>query len=295
MKRYAFRRYAAFFVVCMVLDIVLAGCASKSKSIPDISTLALLSQNSELYISVPVKYHKDLVAEIVASQTGLSASTASTVTGRMSNLYVGLGGPGDSGRIEIAADGSFPSFAVDIALSEGNGWTKKKYESESQEALAKKYPRDFKYYLNRAMVYKISFPTNKEMLVAKKITPLLDNYASRYDVESLPYNEYVNLDGTDEKDILFYSPDPGTFAAAFIGEIASGWFTLARGKFSRLPGNDYLLDCFLSLADKNRKTIVLTLLNLGGIPVEEVDSTTIRLSGFKVSRAQIKNIVSSGL
>ena len=269
----------------LIAAVFMQGCASKVQSLPEISPLALLEEDSGIYIGIPVKYHKDLVVSLISSQTGLSQGNASTVAGRIDVLYAGLGNSGEPSRIQVSATGSFPSFAVGIALSESSGWRKKNYSAESSEAaLGAGYPND-----------KISFPTEKELLLAKRISPLLENYALRRDCASLPYNDFISLDKNESRDILFYAADPSSIIAALFTEMAAGWFEKARGKLSKLSSGDYSLQATLYLKDKNRKTVVKAIMSLAGIPVQEIDETTLKVSDIKVSKKQIETLVSGKL
>lgn len=288
-----FRKFVlVLFVAFFVVPFLFSGCATKSKSVPKISTLALLSQDSDLYIAVPVKYHKNLVSDLISSETGLSKKDAATIAGRISVLYGGIGNSVDSGRLELAAEGSFPSVAVDIALNKNDGWIKKNYTAKSNpEALAYGYPNDFKYYQNGGLEYKVSFPTSKELLVSKRILPLLENYAVRYDASVLPYNDFVNFEVNTTQDILFYSENPVRLVSSVLGDFASNWFVAAHGKLSKKSESEYKLTCSLSLADKNRKTIVMSLLAIGGIPVREIDSTTIEISDIVLAESKIKDLL----
>ena len=280
----------------LIAAVFIQGCASKVQSLPEISPLALLEEDSGIYIGIPVKYHKDLVVSLISSQTGLSQGNASTVAGRIDVLYAGLGNSGEPSRIQVSATGSFPSFAVGIALSESSGWRKKNYSAESSEAaLGAGYPNEFKYYYNSLVPYKISFPTEKELLLAKRISPLLENYALRRDCASLPYNDFISLDKNESRDILFYAADPSSIIAALFTEMAAGWFEKARGKLSKLSSGDYSLQATLYLKDKNRKTVVKAIMSLAGIPVQEIDETTLKVSNIKVSKKQIETLVSGKL
>ncbi|MBQ2553111.1 MAG: hypothetical protein II563_09740, partial [Treponema sp.] len=79
----------------LIAAVFMQGCASKVQSLPEISPLALLEEDSGIYIGIPVKYHKDLVVSLISSQTGLSQGNASTVAGRIDVLYAGLGNSGE--------------------------------------------------------------------------------------------------------------------------------------------------------------------------------------------------------
>ncbi len=254
--------------------------------------LSVLDQDSSLYVAVPVRYHREFVSSLISTNTGLASNTASTIAGRIENLYLGIGCPEDSGRIQIAADGSFPSFAVGMALNKKNGWTKKTYTAESTpEALDAGWPNKFPYYTGSSFPYKVSFPTQKEMVVAKKIGTMLENYASRPDSTLLDYCAFVNLDGNPTRDILFYAGDPSRFAAGLISEMAATWFVSADGKISRLQSGDYSLSARLHFADKNRKKVVVALMSLAGIQVKDADDTAVFVSNIKVSKKQIESLV----
>ena len=298
-----FRRFRMRFVrlavstLTVFLLLSLFGCASgRGGSIPEISTLAVLDGDSDLYIAVPVKHHRELVVSLVSSQTGLSEKNASLVAGRMGNLYLGLGCQLDSGRIQISSDGDFPSFAVDMALSEGNGWSKKNYvASSSDEALSAGYPNQFRYYSGSGVPYCVSFPTQHEMLVAKDIRPLLENYALRRSPSELDYARVLNLDENKSNDILFYSSNPSRLASAIIGDMASSWFVHAEGKLRKSSSGDYLLEADLVLGDRNRKTVVMTLMALAGIPVTSTGETSVYVSGIKINAKKIGGLLGSGI
>ncbi|MBQ2551427.1 MAG: hypothetical protein II563_01085, partial [Treponema sp.] len=49
------------------------------------------------------------------------------------------------------------------------------------------------------------------------------------------------------------------------------------------------------LKDKNRKTVVKAIMSLAGIPVQEIDETTLKVSDIKVSKKQIETLVSGKL
>lgn len=281
--------------VSVIFSLMILGCASSANSMPDISSLGLLSHDCDLYIGLEVKNHLDLVVDLVSSQTGLSKKDSKTVAEKIRNLYLGVGGATDPNRIEISANGKFPLFAVDIALSESNGWTKNSYEAtSSEEALAAKYPNKFDYFMNQYIPFKVSFPTKKEMLVSKKLAPMLEKYAQRCGSEFLPYAPFVSMEENESKDVLFYSDSPGNLVKGIFGEIAENWFTKAVGSLSRIDDSAYSLSARLSLADKNRKTVVMALLKLAGFSLEDLDATTIKIDGIKISRENLAALVLGG-
>lgn len=288
---------AAVFV-CVLLA---SGCRSVGvrSDLPEVNPLSLLSDDSSIYIRVPVRFHQELTASILqAEEPALSEKAAQQVVSRINLLYAGLATVKDRSRVQIAAQGSYPPVALKVALSKKNGWNRQQYVAlSSPEALSLNFPNTFDYYMHEGSEFELSFPSAEMFVTAKKVHPLLEQYALRAEPADTEYNRWLSQQSDD---ILFYITRPGQYLRNLIGQSVSIGCDAIYGSLQYAPGKDspdsysgiYTMSFNIALASESAMRPMKALLTLSmammDVEVSQVDSRTLRLSGFRVSRQQIE-------
>ncbi|MBP5175187.1 MAG: hypothetical protein ILP07_04640 [Treponema sp.] len=144
-----------FYILLAVSMILLAGCNSSGNVGFESSTLNLLGKNNSVYMKVPVKEYPELTKKIMMEKASLSESNASMVVSRITNLYAGLDFSNGGQKLEMAAEGNFPSSFAGLALTEKRGWTKKSHSVQVSDSAGKEKSVKFKYFHGGA--YSVSF------------------------------------------------------------------------------------------------------------------------------------------
>ena len=125
MKRIKVLTCISVFVLAFMV-----GCKSTKVEEPEIPEtymhpLAMLSDDLSIYMSVPVKEHKELVTNIVTSMIyGMTAEDAAKICDRTETLYSGLGTVKDRSHLETASWTSVPKIAVSSLMTEKNGFNR---------------------------------------------------------------------------------------------------------------------------------------------------------------------------
>ncbi len=290
-----------FFSVALSFVILFDGC--KSSEIQEnerLHPLALLSEDSSIYLNVPSSSHVPLVAEILCEQlNSLSYENAELAAKKINNLYVGLGTVKDRSRLEVCADVDIPQIAVKKIFSKKNGWKNKNLLLEKTN-LESPYKNLFTVFYRDDSDFKIAFPEQKTFFLAEEIDPSLQKYADGMQLNSNFQNGYLSQKSTD---ILFYITRPGQYLRNLIG-IQSRGIDFVYGSLSYVPNRKkldeysglYELKINLHLADKRTMSVFKNLLSVSvgmmGAKIEQKDEQLLELSQIEVSKNQIKNMLS---
>lgn len=294
-------RFHLWMISFLLLVPFLYSCKSgpKASDFPEVDPLALLQEDSSIYVRVPVTEHDLLVKSILLSELPyVSEGDAVKLVKQLDVIYAGLGTVQDRSRLEIAASGEFPSFARSFVFSKKNGWKKSYYTgSSSLEAKALGYPFVFDVLSSDASSFDISFPSDGILLLAKDVCPGLDFYAQRRDVPDSFCNEWL-LQGGD--DISFFIGRPGQYLRKMIGSAVTISCESVYGKLKKIPDPkgknkqlSYEMEFYVRLNQNQGKamTMLSSLLNLAlrqmDGHVEQADSLTLKITGMSVSEREI--------
>ncbi len=290
-----------FFLAAISFAFLLSGCkTSEIQENERLHPLALLSEDSSIYLNVPSSNQVPLVAEILCDRINrLTYEDAELVAKRINNLYIGLGTVKDRSRLEVSADVDIPPLAVKKVLSKKNGWKNKNILLEKTN-LESPYENSFTVFYRDDSDLKISFPEQKTFLLAEEINPSLQKYADGAELCSNFQNDYLSQKSTD---ILFYITRPGQYLRNLIG-IESRGIDFVYGSLSYMPNRKklneysglYELKLKLHLADKRTMAVFKNLLSVSigmmGAKIDQTDEQTLELSQIEVSKNQIKKLLS---
>lgn len=257
--------------------------------------LSLLSQDSSIYVNVPVANHLNLTSEILCAEIeNLNKDDAILLAKRINNLYVGLGTLEDRSHLEVSADVNIPQIAVKKVLSKKNGWKKsvlnlEKTNLESQNA------NSFEVYSRDDNNFQVSFPQESILAFSQNLNPLLQKYADDYKFASNSCNNWINQKSND---ILFYITRPGQYLSNLIGIQARGieyvYGNLIFSQNQKNQNANYELKLCLHLTDKRAMSAFKNLLSLSfgmmGAKINQTGELDIELSQIEVSTRQIKDL-----
>lgn len=282
--------------LCSIFLFSFFSCSSSSVEIEEssLSPLALLSEDSSIYINLPVEHHKKLFADILCSQVeGLSEKDALSLASRTANLYAALGNVKDRSHLEAVALVDIPKVGIKSVFKKKNGWLSEEYLSKS-DGLSE----TFTFYKRSDNPIQVSFPEKSLLCVSKNVNYMLDRYAEK---KVLADNDMTSFLLQGSEDILFYITRPGQYLRNMIGVTIQGsdrvWGKL---KYKEASLNDkkavdkYEMEFFVHLQySKTMKAfkglLALSFAMTGG-KVEESEDLTIKVSGVEVSAKQINEM-----
>lgn len=285
-----------------LLSVAFFGCKTPPKpeeqKLEEVNPLALLSNESNVYVSVPVQQHKQLCRDIICEEIdSISKDDAEKLVNQLNMLYTGMNIENHIPEIQLAASGSFPSIIVKAILTEKNGWTKNEYVSPStEEALALKYPNKFSFFTRKDMDNSLSLPSNGIVCFTKNIKPMLDLYAVRPLYEANEVTEWITKQSDD---ILFYIKKPGKYVTDIIPlPIMKGctsiYGRIKNYKSKKYPDSytgDYIFECSITLSNSRMMKPMIAMLTLasGLMPatVTQRDATTIDITEVELSESDI--------
>lgn len=259
--------------------------------------LSLLSQDSSIYVNVPVLNHLELTSEILCAEIeGLKYDDAILLAKRINNLYVGLGTVEDRSRIEVSADVNIPQIAVKKVLSKKNGWKKSvlNFEKTNPESQNK---NSFEVYSQNDNIFQVSFPQESILSFSQNLNPLLQKYADDYKFSQNSCNNWITQKSDD---ILFYITRPGQYLRNLIGIQARG-IEYVYGNLIYSPNQNqsaktspYELKLCLHLTDKRALSAFKNLLSISfgmmGAKIDQTSELDIEISQIEVSTKQIKDL-----
>lgn len=281
----------------------LSGCTSTPAApepLAEVHPLALLSDDSGIYLHIPVQKHMELTSALLCNQVeNLSEANAKRIAQYVEHLYIGIGSQTDGSRLEAAASGTVPQVGLRSVFTEKNGWTQQKYDAKSSEAaLARQYPRSFTYYTHKEEAVQLSFLSDTVLCFAQNIFPLLEQYAVRPELPVTDCSKWLQQKGDD---IVFYVTQPGTFFESFSGmAIQIPGCDRLYGKMHQLPAqggingrsSTYELSFMLHVTDKRTLPGFKSLLSLSlgkmGAKISQADDSTLEVSGISVTQEQIE-------
>lgn len=281
-----------FFILLAVSVILLAGCNSSGNIGFENSAVNFLGEKNSVYMKVPVKEYPELTKKIMMEKASLSESNASMVVSRVTNLYAGLDFSNGGQKLEMAAEGNFPSSFAGLALTEKRGWKKKSHSVQVSDSAGKEKSVKFKYFDGGA--YCVSFPSGSLVLVSSDVTKMLDRYATKAVPEESPHLQWFENAGEFDKDILFYLNEPGSLLVSFVGDSLSNWFSSAYGKISKCGDGEYNMEINLSPVDERRKNLAVTMMTLAGLSVIKSGNNELKIPDLRFSEEQIADFVFGG-
>ncbi|MCR5218093.1 hypothetical protein [Treponema sp.] len=281
---------------CSLIPALFFSCRSSNIQLEEgsISPLALLDDQSSIYINIPVQQHQKLFADILCSQVeGLAEKDALSLAERTGNLYAGLGTVKDRSRLEAAAVVDIPKMGIKSVFKQKNDWFSQEYKSKAVAASP-----SFILYTRKENPLQISFPEKQILCVSKNVDTMLDKYALS---ASLTDNEMTQYLLQDSQDILFYITRPGQYLRNMIGVTVQGsdkvWGKLIYMPDPEHPKKDtgkYQMEFYMHLQDAKTMKAFQGLMALSFAmsdgSVEEVDPLTLKVSGVEVSRKQINEM-----
>ncbi len=262
---------------------------AQKTDLAEVNPLALLSEDSSIYVNVPVQKHVDLTAAVLCAElAGLSEKDARTLAQRIERLYAGLGTVTDRSRLQAAALGDIPKIALNAVLTKKNGWYEQTYQApSSSEALSLGYPSEFSYYTRKDTDFVMGLPSQNVFCVAKNVFPLLDKYALRPEPQDNPVNQWLNVDC---EEIRFYITKPGQYLRNLIGIGVNGCDAVYGTMVSDGKG-EYTLSFDLHLTTPRALRVFSAALELSfgmmGGSVKIMDETTVHLEGLEMTEKKI--------
>lgn len=305
MKDKQMHKNATYFLVLsffIALSFCTIGCKSTPKEeLPEVHPLALLDEQSSVYVSIPVQKHTQFVADILTSEmTNISKQDALKVANQLEILYAGISTVKDRKRIQIASVGSFPKIALKTILKEKNGWNKNEYTAPSNpECIAMHYPNEFTFYTRTDTDFELCFPSEKMITVSRAVSPLLDQYALRPTYVENDQNKWI---AQQSEDVLFFITKPGQYLRGLIGQPIEIGCDFIKGKIVYVPNKkdasaysgNYKLTFDVRATNGRARKILFNLLSLSlGMTDADVvitDENTVTVNELSITEKEILSL-----
>lgn len=292
------KKIALFSAGCLLAVSMMTAC----KTVPQTSVKTpyafdVLDDEAAMYISIPAKENSDLLEQFITSmKLGVSDSDAKMLVSKLDRVYASFGSVKDKKRVQISAEANVPGAA---GLLKKNGYEEKTVKCDSV------YGNDYAYkYYSGAI--EMAFPSSKNVLISKDVTPMVKNYA----FEELIVNDRVDFSdeykvdwkdcdlykwvSEDTETIHFYIVRPQAFLSNLLGSaMSTKTFKLnfAKGQFEKLPNGKYGLTLELNFQEPKFIKPAISLLGLAlGLTdseAKQIDANTVKLSGVHVSTKQL--------
>ncbi|MDY2844223.1 MAG: hypothetical protein SOT81_09615 [Treponema sp.] len=253
MLKRKFSRLAA--VVFTAASLFFAGCKSAPVENP-VDPVELLDDDGAVYFVVPVQANQDFVNQAVMRLSNCDESDAKKISERTDNIYICVG---LNGKVQLSADGNFPSRMISLALTEKKGWSKNQY-------------KDYRYYSSEKSKYQVSLPSSSVAAVSKNVEAMLERFdeCANNDLHSVSMREdvYAFFKSENSGDILVYAPAPKTFIKTFIGANVSSPVESISGEFKNLKdGKQFGLKIVLKMNDSRTVKAACAALKIALFPI----------------------------
>ncbi|HBB12862.1 MAG TPA: hypothetical protein DCZ76_01140 [Treponema sp.] len=299
MKRFDYVKSGALVALCFCASMFFASCkttggeasaAVAAKKTP----FEVLSNDSAVYLKMPVKENMDLAVQIITSKVqGISEKDAKRLAKQINVLWAGLSSKDNLNRAEFYASGSYPPAALASVLTEKNGWKKKNFLSPTED--------DIPYYMHSSAKMEISFPSMAVLCASTNVKTMLNNLYSTNTNTADFVSWMENKGGEDSSLIKFYVTDASKFITSFMGGIIPNSKNFAAnckdiyGTLLQKSGEDYLLSLKINLNNPKAAGAYLSMLKLGfalaGITVTQPDEKTISVQDIPVKQSQIISLL----
>lgn len=325
MKKY-FCYFSRVLCFCLFLVASLGGlfcfvsCQSAVQmQMPDVLPLALLSEDSSVYVAVPVQQKKDLSIKLMTTLIpSLSEDVAQQLATKCDMIYAGLATVQNPKRLEVVITGDFPRLAQNMAFSKKNGWQKqpRTYNSALLPFLATVYTTQALSGLE------LCFPCDKMLLVGTAVQSTQSSQTSQSSVDDMlnkfcafpqstpDTKSFSWLEQAENKDVRFYVTKPGQYLRSLIGSpveigveaIYGSIYNRQTTKDTQETKVDFGVDFNVELKKLQipermsatmKAMISLLRLSLGmmGVNVQQIDDFNIKVQGLKVQENQLQNLL----
>ncbi len=283
---------------------LLAGCASQRGLVSDADYLALLPQDAEIYLRLPVQDNRELAGRLVSSVSpSMTAEDLQRLTDRFDMIYGAVSG----GELSAVATGSFPKAALGLVLKEENGWTLTK---------DKAVPVTGRFYRYRGLPLEVAFPNSSTLVAAPEVVPLLESFqwqSTAAQPAVLPDALSRFQEACDGRTIDFYMANVTAAIAPFMRDILSINLPVQDmyGSFTPIGGGEgspegaarlYSFSGQIGLPDHRALNSALVALNILartlGLDISasaQEGGTIISISGVTVSQETLADLVSGVL
>lgn len=295
------RKHILFHCIVFVFCMLIFGCKSnavRQDAFTNVNPLALLGEDSDIYLFLPVQYHQELTVNVLETFVpGLTGKDALSIAERISDVYAGLSLKNASTlTVELAASGDFPPLGINAVMKEKNGWRKETYSARSsRNSAGADVSRDFTVYKRSGLPFKLSFPSAKTLVLSKNVNKLLERYAVAPAVSHTAPNQWLQQEG---QTIQFYVAKPDTYLR-LISKVVSIDCSALYGSVSYKPNTkypsvysgEYALSFFMQMPNRYTMPVAHSLLSLTfgalGATVSQTDENTLYVQNLPVTDLQL--------
>lgn len=289
-------KYTRKICLALLAAVIFTACQSAKLKIPDVPPLALLQEDSLLYVAIPVKLQKDLTVTLIQSMMpSIPKATIEKLAVRCDRLYAGIGCDNDSKRLEISVKGDFPALTVGTAFSEKNGWTHE-FRTYSGGGLL---PFATNIYSSESVGdMALAFPTSSLLCLSRSIDPMMQRYASM--IETAPAWPGADWLSDSSGGMRFYVSRPVRAIRALKDTPMESLVEAIYGSVES-EGEDVSLDFFLKIKTSDTGTsglaagAVVTLLRISlmkaGVSISQSDDYTIKVAGMKMKASALASFL----
>lgn len=264
------RAYVAFSLLVLI---VLSSCTSIPDGQPDLDPFTLFDKNASLYMSIPIVGNEELIRQFASALLPLvDNDSVEMLIERTDTLYIAIFAQQDllsreATYFQLVARGNFPSFFINVALSEKNGWTKVREDIDGIKYERKKTHLGFEVAIPAS---NIIFVSNKNVLSMQQnyeeSEMLVFDWPSPCDESNSETDARTLL--SNPNSIAVYVPMAGSLLPKILGAPIKLAINYAVGTIIPHDGNNIMLSLTLKMADSRATTIALTLLGFASFGLD---------------------------
>lgn len=267
------KKHSTYVVVSLLFLIILASCKSLPDAQQDIDPFTLFDENASLYMSIPVIGNESHILQFATVLLPLiDTGSVEMLIERVDTLYIAIFTQQDlisreSTYFQLVATGSFPSFFVNIALSEKNGWT-----AITEDIDGVKYERKHTH-----LGFEIAIPTSDFIVVSNKNVLSMQQKYEQPEMLMLAWPSILDELGNETDVRMFlnnpdstavYIPMAGSLLPKILGAPIELAIDYAVGTITPYDENNLMLDLQLQMADSRATTAVMGLLGFASLMLD---------------------------
>jgi hypothetical protein len=293
---------AVLTVVAALFFSIFFSCKSASPVIPSVDPFALINPDASFYVYMPVKANQKFAQKMLCAEfEGMSEKDAAQIAGRTDTLIFASDFENSPSMFQIAASGKYPLAAVQLSLTESNGWRKKIY-SETTVPYA--------YYLQKGGSLQIAIPSSVCAVLSDDVAQMISLYEKALASELLqeekltkPVNDTAvtstSPDGWNEGvydflscgkpgEIKFIAYHPASFVTLLLKkDINLGIETIAGTMVQNAKEGIFNLELNIEVTDTRAIKAALSMLKIALFPVPaeivQIDQNHIKITSLTIT------------
>ncbi len=278
---------------CLIVIVLLAGCATMPDFTTHVDPLTIFDEDAAVYAHIKIAGNEDILESLILqSVADIDEESLDIILERSHSLYIAVFDDKEP-YVQLALQGSFPTFFVNASLNKSRGWQN---ESTSINGSTYKY----KQYIGGIQLSTLS--SNLIVLSTNNVSIMQDrfkhsnfnamNFPTAYDENGL--TSTINTLFMNSDSISLYFPKAESLVSSILQLPIDLAIVYAFGKITLIDDENFLLSIQLKMEDERVARGTMTLLRIAllgtNINAELLDDGIIALSDLPLNVTYLENI-----